>query len=344
MNKNLNLANAVFQTTTSASFLPRYHVLGVVYAPPGSKGGTSRGRSSVDYTKANTRGIATSSSSSFKHTEEIKAKVSAFENELEVGFKSSNTNSKSHSLTTKLTDQASFKFNGSQIEDGINHNEDIFILCLNPKVFLTSGQTGTIYWSLGTHDDKTALIQFIKVGQLKGDTELSEGEKQNLLHLDNYDKKQILALNPFSYSTNISDSTNIPDSTYIIDDQRFQLIGRAAYEPQSGATTVSSCLLSDQRIRTVLNSTETTYCASISTQIGIEVKPYKASLKATASFEWTNSSNTTNSTEDSVTSITSIVGPAVGWKGKTSIDVYWDNIYNSFMFAYTTILPNRHIS
>ncbi len=46
---------------------------------------------------------------------------------------------------------------------------------------------------------------------------------------------------------------------------------------------------------------------------------------------------TVNATTQSAT--VAVGGPAVGYSGPVDVLVYWDTIYNSFMFAFPTVAP-----
>ncbi len=58
-------------------------------------------------------------------------------------------------------------------------------------------------------------------------------------------------------------------------------------------------------------------------------------LESTFSLEWTNTSTTVNQSTSTQIAALTMGGPAYGYSGPILITAYWDNIYSSFMFAYT---------
>jgi hypothetical protein len=66
-----------------------------------------------------------------------------------------------------------------------------------------------------------------------------------------------------------------------------------------------------------------------STKLRIE-----ASLKVTTNFQWTNKSSSDTSDATSQSAAVIVGGPACGYVGPTDVLVYWDTVYNSFMFEF----------
>jgi hypothetical protein len=75
------------------------------------------------------------------------------------------------------------------------------------------------------------------------------------------------------------------------------------------------------------------YGVSISVSASVNLF-FSASLKVTGSFEWTNTNSYGTSTGSTQSATATIGGPAFGYSGSTDVLVYWDSIYNSFMFAF----------
>lgn len=57
-------------------------------------------------------------------------------------------------------------------------------------------------------------------------------------------------------------------------------------------------------------------------------------LKVASSLEWTNTNTMGTSTTSQQSATATVGGPAFGYKGPTDVVVYWDSIYNTFMFAF----------
>ena len=61
-------------------------------------------------------------------------------------------------------------------------------------------------------------------------------------------------------------------------------------------------------------------------------KTPEAIWKLDESLEWTNTSEQTLESKQSAT--VTVGGPGFDYSGPTSVLVYWDTVYNSFMFAF----------
>ncbi|HXW14398.1 MAG TPA: carboxypeptidase-like regulatory domain-containing protein, partial [Terriglobia bacterium] len=65
----------------------------------------------------------------------------------------------------------------------------------------------------------------------------------------------------------------------------------------------------------------------------------KLGLNSSDSMEWTNTSSLGTSTQSLQSASATVGGPAIGFSGPPDVLVYWDTIYNSFMFAFPTTQP-----
>jgi len=111
---------------------PKYYVLTIVYAPPGSQGSNSS--SSVVYGSNSTLGTTTSASSSFKQDYSVTAsvKVGSFVDG-SLRFSYARTAGSSESLDVKKSNTTTIQDPGPPV-DGIDHDRDIIYLWLNPKL------------------------------------------------------------------------------------------------------------------------------------------------------------------------------------------------------------------
>jgi hypothetical protein len=64
------------------------------------------------------------------------------------------------------------------------------------------------------------------------------------------------------------------------------------------------------------------------------------SLKLSASFEWTDMSSSVNTLASSQSATVTVGGPAFGYAGPTDVLVYWDTVFNSWMFQFPTESPS----
>jgi hypothetical protein len=136
----------LFKGTATA----RYLVLSVFYAPPGANGGHAS--SSVSYGAGSTIGTTTSASRSFTtaSTLSFSGSVGAAGNETsgELTFDYSQSRTDSNSLEFKKSVNKSRTLAGPA-KDGIDHDEDIIFVWLNPSISL-SVSSDTASWMLDT--------------------------------------------------------------------------------------------------------------------------------------------------------------------------------------------------
>jgi PQQ-like domain len=331
------VVNPLNQPLTGA-LRPRYHVLTVVYAPPGTNGGKST--SSVDYGSGSSTGTTTSVSKSFKWGLDVSASISipispAVALGLSGDFNYSSTNTDSESIEIKKTNNFDIKVQGPGA-DGIDHNHDLFYLWLNPLLNVTIDPENNLAWELGV-DGPDMVIQYVYVSWLKNPSSIPPGVKQLLdsagLTLDDY--ATILGLNPFA-----SGATVIDPNRYTAIPQSFP------YEPPFSTTDpvpVQTYSLQSSLTYTSGQATVITYGVSVgvsaSSPDGGDKDKDKGSLKVTGTFAWTNSSSSSTSNVSSESASVAIGGPAFGYTGATDVLVYLDGVYNSFMFAFPTELP-----
>ena len=69
-------------------------------------------------------------------------------------------------------------------------------------------------------------------------------------------------------------------------------------------------------------------------------KIFSAKLTDTDKFQWTSKSDVGASTGQDESAAFSIGGPAFGYAGPTTVLIYWDTVYHSFMFAFPTEAPS----
>jgi hypothetical protein len=332
---SLNAEDAVtvaVNATASGQVFPSYQILALIYAPPGTNGGKSN--SQVVYGSGSTTGTTDSISNSFKVGVGATASLG-----VQAGIVDLGANAEFTASWTR-TDSASVSINKSssnQIqdagpgEDGIDHDYDIFYLWLNPLLNVTMDNQNNITWVIGVAGP-TMYIQYVYVKWLRDPSQMPQGVAQNLADagLTMVDYAQILKCDPFS-------SGNSP-----IDPIRFvPTIHSFPYEPpptshdpvptwtyaQTSATTVSSTQESD-----------TEYGVTISVSAGIKAF-YNAQLKISDSLQWTIKSTSTQITGASQSASVTVGGPAFGYNGPTDVLVYWDTLFNSFMFAFATGTP-----
>jgi Domain of unknown function (DUF5050) len=323
----------------TGTMLPKYYVLTLVYAPPGANGGKSG--CLVDYSSGSSTGTTTTTSSSFKAGNSLSASAGV----KVPGAGSASVNAQFTSSTT-TTDQTSENITKSQTydikvpgpgKDGINHDNDMFVLMLNPLVAAAVYPGNNILWTMGINEStpfkSTMNIQWVYVAWLKNPSTMETGVKAQLdaAGLTATDYAQILSLDPFA------------DGASSIDPNRFYVLPESFpyEEPATSADQVptSTQAFSNANMSSTGVTVQEQYGVSVSVSEGIDIGVFSATLKDTESLQWTNKNSLSTSTTVSQSAAVTVGGPAFGYTGPTDVLVYWDSIYNSFMFAFPSEPP-----
>jgi hypothetical protein len=299
-------------------------------------------------------GTTLSTESSFNSDYGLSVKVSGPLDlgSVEVSGDYSSTETTSNSETISQTQQNDIKATGNQ--DGINHDQDTFILLLNPSVSVYSGESfhpaGTaacapsIEWRAGVKGVASEPYK-LTVQELKHFAALPTNVAQVMqAHgITQDDFNTILSLDPFA-----NGPAPIDDARYVRTTHTFP------YEPpdisqECNNSGVCSCMvMSSANIQNDLTTKAVTSKTSYSvglTEAGTFGNKALLSAKVTATqkFTWTTTSSTTNTTSSSKSATVTIPCPSVNWKSAddyTQIDIYWDTWYGSFMFSPTVAVES----
>lgn len=303
---------------------PKYMVLTVIYAPPGTNGGKSS--SSVTYANGSTTGTTTSSSNTFKAGVGVDLDASGgfFGNGggVNLGFDYSGSQTDSSSYDVKKSTTTTISRTGPG-QDGVNHDEDQIYLWLNPTVDVSIAPA-----SIAWHFDSTqAEIQSLYVGDLKRPSQMAPGVKAALAKygIVETDFPDILKRDPFS------------DPGYQPDPNRFLPIGfNFPYAPPYSANDPVTTLKYDLNTTSVSSSSHDAtddykVSLAITTQAGFGPF-FTLKVKDSASWEWTNKTSFSSSVGRTESASATIGGPAYGYTGPTQVQVLYDSVYRSFAF------------
>ncbi len=312
-----SLSSKFIQTGT---IQPKYHVLSVMYAPPGTEGKANP--SSVSYSTGSSLGTTVSTTSAFKSTVKVEAEGTGGGASFGYSHSSSNTDSIQITKTEGSTETL-----GGPSSDGIDHNQDRFSLWLNPILTVTIGPGKAVNWKLGVSDGPMR-IQEVTVAQLKNPALLSPGVKADFdkVGMTTDDFATILALNPFAASAN-----------YVPDPNRYEPLSQSIpydppYSDQGLGSDAHSYTVSTANINASSQTLESKY--SVGVKLNLDFGVFK--LKSSTELEWTNSSTDSTSTGSTQSATVTITGPAYGYTGPTDVLVYWDKLYNTFAFTLTS--------
>ena len=302
---------------------PRYQILTLIYAPPGTQGGNTQPfQNDVDYTSANSTGTVVSITSSFSDGGNASITVGDQNTNAgaQFGFNQTSTDSTSVAVTNTAT--AGIEVYGPNT-NGIDHGNDMFVLWLNPVLNVSIDPYGNKQWSFSV--DGTMTIGYVYVSQLQNPSTMPAGLKQQLSGLTAADFAQILATDPFASGNAAAD----PD--------RFLLCTQSIpYDPPLEATenpSPTSYTQTNVVTNTTIHTKTVQYTVSVTATDPIAEG---LSLKVADQLQWTitNSYETIGTATSSASLV--IAGPSFGYTGPVDLLVYWDTIFHSFMFAFPT--------
>lgn len=312
---------------------PKYMVVSVVYAPPGSAG---KGSSSVvDYGTASTTGTNLSTGSSFQNDLSTTASVTlgtplTSSLQLDATLGGTVTNGSTDTLDVKKKASLDLKVSGPST-DGIDHNQDEVWVALSPIVNVSAAGT-VVTWSLSS--DSTSLPQFARVAWLKNPSTMPTNVAQTFAAygFTTADFNAMLARDPYAYYPGRGPGVLQNVAAEAPDPSRFVLKDFVTYEPDAGQT---------QQVYALTNDTTTTVATNAQDKISVGLSAtagggfadwVKVSLKVSDTWTWTNTSTTSSSTDWTQSASATVVNPSLAYTGATDSAVYWDSIYRTFLF------------
>jgi len=324
---------------------PKYIVGGLVYAPPGctnpTAGSACSQPGSVDYSGSSSLGTKITTADSFKNGLKVTASFGSDVIGSSDSFAWSRTTGDSHSAN--LTKSSGLEIKAFGNKDGIDHDQDMFILLLNPTVTLSSDGAQNIYWQPGYSGNAAARYE-VYVSELRNPATMRP-DVAALLQAHGFtaaDYKTIRCLDPFSgpgvtgpFGTQadfcqVSASTGAPSPG--LDLNRFRpTTWILQYEPPLHASdlcpTVTATLKNDFASEDA-SSTEDDYTVSADMHAGVKDT---FGLKIEGEMTWTNSETDANSRGSTQSASLTLVCPSVGYTGPTLFQVYWDVMYGTFL-------------
>jgi len=335
--KSAALAHNCAGTPTVGTVTPLYYIAALVYSPPGctTTSAFKCGQTStVSYQSGSSNGTQTSTQNSFQGG--VKAEASftvgteatgALSAAVNVGFQGSSTNGASMTITKKQNQE--IKTSGNQ--DGINHNQDQFILILHP-LLTYSALDNEVKWTVGSYQDTAQYV--VSVADLKNPA-LNPARMKTLLDLGftASDFATILAQDPFANGPTAPDTDRFIATTWRNLPYETPDTGSDCNGGTCACLSVSGTMANDFA---AANSTSAQQQYSVGLSVTAQSpKVWPVSVKATVSgsMTWTNTASSLNTTGSTQSATVTIQCPSPGYVGPQAMDVYWDTLYGSFVFA-----------
>jgi hypothetical protein len=321
----------------SGSLFPKYMILTVVYAPPGSQG--CMFNSSASYGDGTTLGTTISASSSFNTETKISASVGAevAGNGGEIGasfaFGQKDSNGSEMSVTNKSG--SSIKASGP-CSDGINHDYDRVYVLLGPEVPVEFADPAgcpncggeTTSWSLAPN---VGTQYEVYVGELKGTMEMRQSTSDIFAAHDINMDDQLAMLSADPLANWSGTALDEPDPSRFVRTTR-----SIAYAPPvPGALPDSHDYFMENE-----SMTKSTEAAEFSYAVGLKVEGSagfagiaKAKLSVENNWTWTNSNSAAFSESRSTSAAVTIGSPSAAYMGPPAIAVYYDTIFKTYAFV-----------
>jgi hypothetical protein len=345
---------------------PKYVVLAVTYAPPGSQ-------SNVNYSESTLLGDSTSIANSNNFQSSIKVSIKATTGVATgiFGLQGSTTYSYSQgwineqdtssSISLNKTTQIAELVRGPSSSQGINHDYDVIWLWLNPlALYDVLPGPDSVTWT-GYDYDATDMpdmdVYPVYVGYLNGHFAIPSDVATVLARpwatgqtwgpgegpgLTAQDFMKILAADPFSNPTY---TVSVPAGSLTTSDGRFTVTGNqnvSYVPPPPGGNPITQNYIEGYVTTTTQGqgskqSLQVAWSLDQSLSVGFG-KHFIASLTADTQYSrtqtWTYQWSTTRTNTTSQSASLSVTGPAASdnYTGPTEFVVFQDNIYGTFMF------------
>jgi hypothetical protein len=333
----------------TAKVNPKYIVAALVYAPPGCTSSTPNTPCSqpglVDYTSGSSMGSKVTMADSFK--DGLKVTVS-FGNEITGGGSASFgwDRTTGDSRSTNLTKSASLEVKLPGNSDGINHDQDMFELLLNPTITVRSDGGTNVSWQPGFSGGSPVRYE-VYVSELRNPATMRPTVARDLAKagLTAADFKTIRCLDHFagpgsSGAGGVRADFCDPAASdgrpaAILDPHRFRpTTWILPYEPPLHAGDLCPSItatLKNEYASEDAKSSQDEYSVGASLQTGAVFLDTK--WKMEGSMTWTSGETDTSSQGSSQSAALTLVCPSAGYTGPTIFQVFWDVVFGTFLFV-----------
>ena len=297
---------------------PKYYVGSVIYVPPG------QGPSSITYGAGAVTGTTLSTTDSWNASATFGFGVGN-NGSSTISFGNGFGGSSTTSTDMQMTSSASRTYRG-QASNTINHDYDQVLLFLGVKLNATVDYLGNIVWDVDFSQVASqgfALSGYpVSIGCLRPVSTVPPALCSATLNflaangLTAADYAEILKAHPFADPA----ASPSPDPT------RYVLIDSANFLPDPTSSTYTYTLNNSSTI----NNARTT---SVSMTVGVGINV--AILRNQNTVTFTQSSTQSNRTGSNSTSTFVVSLPSAPYSGPSTLFVYLDTIYKTFMFSFS---------
>jgi hypothetical protein len=341
--------------TTAGDVSPKYQIYGLIYTIPGCTSSTiykCPTTGSLDYGSQSALGTQVSLSSSYGGS--LSATVGSSGGQSSGGSSGSgssgtsgsgsgggggasgslsfaSSSSEGSSVTITKTQTSDVKLSGNA--DGLSHDQDYFIVLLNPLISVNASQlqgsaASTVIGWIPNYAPPSPEVVYLSVAELKNPSTMDPAKLTELQRLGftSADYQEILQQDPLASSAPYLDPLRYTATTNSFP------YGPPDLNSSDCNGGVCTCPNTQQ---SVSNSVQDQGITSDSTSLSVSAKvPVLKYLTLGGSFTWTNSSTTTNIQSGSQTATVLIACPSPSYTSPLiNVDVYWDSIYGSFVFV-----------
>jgi hypothetical protein len=352
-----NVSGCLFSAALTGSFNPGYHILSIVYSPPGdaSSNGFSNSTSTGETVTVGSN-FASGTSTTFSASGGLLSSGS-----LGVTFGVSSTTGNSQAFSVNYESG-----NGSQLtstSQSVDHSQDVFFLWLNPKVTFTSSTSTAATYTVGTSDNQQMDIVNVNVAGLQNPSLIplsvllpqtpqpgvtqpglasicahplppDQCTQANACGCVASDFTTILAADPLIGVSQLTQPNQIDASRFVFVESQI-LEGPAQ---AGGGTVLNSFTESDSNVTSQTNSESLTNSTSYTTGSGFDI-PFLFTImySNTNSFSFTTSESQGTQNGSAHTASVTLGSDKVACF--EHVDIYEDTAYHTFAFALPAAPP-----
>lgn len=307
--------------STPFTLSPTYFIGSVTYVPPGSA-------SSMSYSSGTVVGSTVSTTDSWSVESTAGVQIGMGDTNINVTFGNVYGGETTHSVDMQQTVTQTTNFRAPP-SDFINHDYDQIRIFAGVKVNGAIDYLGAVTWGMDfsqiANQNFAEEGYLIAVGCLRLNSTIPASDCASTVNLltslgvTSADYSAILGADPFADPT----APQVPDPS------RYVLIDTEAYffDPVTSTFTYA-----ENNNTTITNSVKTSYSYSVSVSAsdGFDFGALKGSQK----FTWTHSSTDTNKTGTTNSNTFTLSMPSSVYNGPTTLRVYMDTIFKTFMFSF----------